>query len=264
MATQRNAQAFILGSGSKTSGNSVTLNSTSALPLILDDMTIAYSTTQYKTATVSSITLSGQSLLASNKDMPAIAFRPEAKVDDQRNIGLTIDTNQVFSATLEVSGGGVSADSPVSLAVSTSPTDVVISPNNAPAGLLNYCFGMGKVTVNANSTATLEATSLRDGVYLGRLIADFAFGDGAGADSVNQITIRSVLVDGIELLSSQSAGTAEGAISLDTLLNTASDKLGNSADYLIGQNSIVKIVIHNANGAKPCDVTMGFFCRPLV
>lgn len=227
-------------------------------------MTISYAPSIYKTATVSSITLSGQSLLASNKDMPAIAFRPEAKVDDQRNIGLTIDTNQVFSATLEVSGAGVSADSPVALGVSTSPTDVVISPNNAPAGLLNYCFGMGKVTVNSNSSATLEATSLRDGVYLGRLIADFAFSDGAQPESVNQITIRSVLVDGIELLSSQSAGTAEGAVSLETFLNTASDKLGNSADYLIGQNSIVKIVLHNSNSAKSVDVTMGFFCRPLV
>jgi len=263
MATQRNAQAFILGSGSKTSGTSNNLSSTSALPLILDDMTIAYDHVTYPVATVSSITLSGQSLLASNKDMPGIAFRPEAKVDDQRNIGLTIDTNQVFSATL-VTPVAVTADSPVSLAVSTSPTDVVISPNNAPSGLLNYCFGMGKVTIATGATATLEATSLRDGVFLGRLIADFAFADGAGAKSVNQITVRSVLVDGIELLSSQSAGTAEGAISLETLLNTASDKLGNSADYLIGQNSIVKIVLHNANAALACDVTMGFFCRPLV
>ncbi len=264
MATQKNAQAFILGSGSKTTGTSVTLSCTSALPLILDDMTIGFNHNEYRVSTISSLTLSGQSLLASNKDMPLVCFRPEAKVDDQRNIGLTIDTNQVFSATVEVSkGGGLTANYPIALQVSTSPTDVVISPNNAPAGLLNYAFGMGKVTVNGSSTATLEATSLRDGVYLGRLIADYGFADGAASTDSNLITVRSILVDGIELLSSQQSGTADGAISLEALLDTASDKLGNSADYLIGQNSIVKIVLHNASVTN-CDVAMGFFCRPLV
>jgi hypothetical protein len=264
MATQRNAQAFILGSGTKITGTSVSLTCTSALPLILDDMTVGFSGEDYPCSTVSSITLSGQSLMASNKDMPLASFATNALVDDQRNIGLTIDTNQIFSATVEVSkAGGLTADNPISLQVSTSPTDVVISPNNAPSGLLNYVFGMGKISVPGASVATLQATSLRDGVFLGRLIADFEFDPLAISKDPNLLTVRSVLVDGIELLSSQRSGTAEGAISLETLANIASDKLGNSADYLIGQNSIVSIVVHNAS-AQPCDVALGFFCRPLV
>ena len=176
MATQRNAQAFILGSGTKIAGTAVALTCTSALPLILDDMTIGFSEEEYACSTVSSITLSGQSLLASNQDMPLSAFSTSALVDDQRNIGLTIDTNQIFSATVQVSKvGGLTANNPIGLQVSTSPTDVVISPNNAPSGLLNYVFGMGKINVAAASVGTLQATSLRDGVYLGRLIADFQF-----------------------------------------------------------------------------------------
>ena len=264
MATQRNAQAFILGSGTKVAGVSVALTCTSALPLILDDMTIGFNETAYKCSTVSSISLSGQSLLASNQAMPLACFATNALVDDQRNIGLTIDTNQIFSATVQVSdAAGLNVNNPMGLQVSTSPTDVVISPNNAPSGLLNYVFGMGKKTIAAASVGTLEATSLRDGVYLGRLIADFQFGAGAVSEDANLLTIRSILVDGIELLSSQRSGTEEGAISLACLLNTASDKLGNSADYLIGQNSIVTITVHNAS-ATPCDVAMGYFCRPLV
>lgn len=263
MATQVNAQAFILGSGKKTAGSSVTMTATSALPLILDDMTISFNESEYAASTVSRITLSGQSLLASNKDMPLAAFRPEAKIDDQRNVGLTIDTNQIFSTTVEVSKpGGLSPNYPISLGVSTSPTDVVVSPNNAPAGLLNYVFGLGKITINGGQTGTLEATSLRDGVYLGRLIGDYFFADGAASTDASLLEIRSILVDGIELLSSQQAGTADGSVSMETFLNKASDKLGNSADYLVSQNSIVKISVHNSS-ATNCDVTMGFFCRPL-
>ena len=260
MAAQRNAQAFILGSGKKTSGTSVTLTATAALPLLLDDMTIACSKA-YIGSTVSRIVLQGQSLLASNKDMTLSAFFVDAKVDDQRNIGLTIDTNTQFSATVELSQAATSG-TPVSLGVSTTPTDVVISPNNAPAGLLNYCYGMGKATINAGATGTLEATCLRDGVYLGRLIMDCSFADGTTSNDVNQVEIRSILVDGIELLSSQESGTDKGAISISTVGFDASDKLGNSADYVLQQNSIVKITLHNsADGAA--QVTGGFFCRPL-
>jgi hypothetical protein len=260
---QRQAQAFYLSSGVTSAGTTVQLTATAALPLLIDDILVSHNAANYATSTVSRLTLSGQSVMCSSQNMTLSAFHPFAKIEGQRSLGLTIDSNQQLMMECVLTPAA-STDFPVNLAASTSPTDVVIGVNNAPSSLINYCFGMGDnggVAIAAGASVTLSATSLRDGVFLGRLVGDFKFGDGHPHKGGEPLTITSILCDGIELLSAQSPASA--GLSYDVVSPDAADKNGLQANYVLSQNSIVKITVKNNSPAHTANISMGFFCRPL-
>jgi len=270
MAVQRNAQAFYLGSNQATNGTD-NLSATSALPLLIDDVIFPCDIdssrilgSDWSSGTIDTLRLAGQSLMASNKSMPLAAFAADnaSRLEGVRSLGLTIDTNQSFTASYTVPTGlTVSSAQPISMALSTSPTDVVISPNNAPSGLLNFCFGLGTATIGEGASATFEATSLRDNVFLGALVGDYSWEAGTVNKSPTQLVISSIECDGIEILSN--ADPSSEPLNFAAVLAAAADTSGLEINYMIGQNSIVRITVKNNHASKDCTVALGAFCRPL-
>ena len=259
MSVQRQAQAFYLSSGPTTTGSIVQLKATSALPLLMDDLIINGDSKHYATSTISRITVSGQSILASSEDMCMAGFFFDALIEGQRSISATIDTNQQFMVECQLQAAATVAN-PINMAISTTPTDVVVSPNNLPSSLLNYCFGMGRGAIGIGATVVFTATSLRDNVFLGRLVGDFKHDAGFESNDPNALEITSILCDGIELLSAQNPANA--GLSYQNILPGSSNKDGLQANYVLSQNSRVSISVKN-NSTHAADVAMGFFCRPL-
>lgn len=266
MSVQRNAQAFYLSSNLATAGAPpYTISATSALPLLLDSLFVTGTFNAQgddDAFLVTALSLSGQSLLAFDQGFPLTAFKIDNNfaIEGINAIGLTIDTNQVVSLTTDFNPtAAIAATDPLGFSISTSPTDIVISPN-ASGDLLNYLAGMGRVTVAAGATSTLQAVCLRDQVFLGRLVMDCAFAGGAANKNKNQIQITSIKVDGIELMSSITPTV--DVTPLSVFLPSSNDKSGLQLNYTCQQNSVVTISVQNVS-AGPVDVVGGFFCKPL-
>jgi hypothetical protein len=202
--------------------------------------------------------------MASNKAMPLSAFAVEnaSRLEAVRSLGLTIDTNQSFTATYGAPTGlTISSAQPLAMALSTSPTDVVISPNNAPGGLLNFCFGMGTATIGEGASSTFEATSLRDAVFLGAMVGDYSWEAGTVNKSPSQIVITSIEADGIELLSNSNPTTEP--LNFMAILAAAADQSGLELNYLLSQNSLFRVTVKNNHASKDVTIALGAFCRPL-
>jgi len=259
MSVQRNAQAFYLSSELQTVAVApFTISATSALNLILDSFYInATVETPDRTALITAMSLSGQSLFASDKGFPLVGFLPSNNyaIEGINALGLTIATNQVFSITCDhLFTTPLSVTNPCGFSISTEPTDIVVSPNES-GSLLNYVFGLGRVVVPFGGEATLEAVSLRDDVFLGRLVMD------CGDANKGKIQITSIKVDGIELLSAQTPTQTPTLISQFT--PDSNDKNGLQLNYVVRQNSRVSITVKNVDGALNIPVVGGIFCKAL-
>lgn len=270
MAVQPNAQAFYLGSNQATNGTDG-LSATAALPLLIDDVIFPCDIdssrilgSDWSSGTIDTLRIAGQSVMASNKSMPLAAFAAQnaSRLEAVRSLGLTIDTNQSFTATYTAPAGlTVTNAQPIAMALSTSPTDVVISPNNSPVGLLNFAFGLGTATIGEGASATFEATSLRDAVFLGAMVGDYSWETATVNKSPTQLAISSIEVDGIELLSN--SNPTNEPLNFQAILAAAADSSGLEANYLLSQNSICRVTVVNNHASKDCTVALGFFCRPL-
>tara|TARA_R110000824_G_scaffold334908_1_gene521476 strand:- start:145 stop:945 length:801 start_codon:yes stop_codon:yes gene_type:complete len=264
---QRNAQAFYLSSNQITAGVApFNMTATAALPLLLDSMFFTGTFDPALTdsgALITALTLSGQSLLAFDQGFPLTAFLTNNNyaMEGINAIGLTIDTNQVIALTTDfVPLAAPSVVDPIGFSISTSPTDIVISPN-ASGSMLNFLAGMGRVVVPAaGGLATLQAVCLRDSVFLGRLVMDCQFAAAAASINPNQIQIRSIRVDGIELMSSINPNVDTTPLSV--FQPNSNDKNGLQLNYTCSQNSIIQIDVVN-NAAGPVSVNAGFFCKPM-
>ena len=238
------AQAFLLGSNRIQAGLTTTLSGTAATPLILDDLivntlgTISPSCQMTNNVdqtmlTVTDIRVSGQSFMASNQSMTAMAFLASAKLDGTRSMGASIDTNQLLEVELNALKA-FAANDIVSFSCSTAPIPPggdVVSPNDLPGNLLSYCFGFGRQTAipafaaGAPGVATFQATCLRDQVTIGRLVGALCYDAGPAADSsAAMVQITSIKADGIELLSSRSP--SQESVGFDTILASSSDQTG--------------------------------------
>lgn len=259
MSVQRQAQAFYLSSELQTANAApFTISATSALDLLLDSFYVnATVETADIGALITEIRVSGQSLFASDKGFPLVGFLASNNyaIEGINAIGLTIATNQVFSITCDhLFATPLAATNPFGFSISTEPTDIVVSPNES-GSLLNYVFGLGRVTVPALGEATLEGISLRDDVFLGRLVMDCA--------NANKglIQITSIKVDGIELLSAQTPSNAPTLIHQFT--PESNDKTGLQLNYVVKQNSRVSITVKNVDGALNIPVVAGIYCKAL-
>ena len=255
MAIQRNAQAFYLSSTLSTSGTSHDIEAESATNLLLDSLLVTNTGDTDVIGEVSSITLMGQSLNASNANFPLVAFFADNSyaLEGVSSLGLTIGQNNKFAMSIS-SVGTASATKPISFSISTEPTDIVLPPSESGSNI-SYCFGMGKVTCNANSTATFQAICLRDNVFLGRLIMA-----QSGTDD-NAIQVTSIKVDGIELLSAVNPVSTPTPLSIFGVKSF--DKTGLQANYFCSQNSVVTITIKSTHAVDNVDVVAGFFCKPI-
>ena len=267
-------QAFLLGSNSVTAGTAATLSGTAATPLIIDDIVLnsvanigaiceMANNNDQSIARVTDIRVSGQSFFASSGDMPLAAFIASGKLDGQRSLGATIDTNQLLEIEIASTKAFSSVD-PVSFTASCAPIPPggqVVSPNDLPGQLLSYCYGLGSnLNIASGATDTLSATCLRDSVTIGRLVGALAYNAGPATEaSAAQVKITSVKADGIELLSSRSPSTEN--IGFDAVLASASDKTGLNINYTLSLNSTLAVEVQNTS-PNNCSVVMGAFCRP--
>jgi len=255
MAIQRNAQAFYLSSSLSTTGTSHDIECESATNLLLDTLLLTKAGDTDETGEITSITLMGQSLNSSDSNFPMCGFFADNNyaLEGVSSLGLTIGQNNKFAMSV-TSVATASATAPISFSISTEPTDIVLPPSDSGSNI-SFLFGLGKVTVPAGGTATLQAICLRDNVFLGRLIM------AQSGTSDNAIQVTSIKVDGIELLS------AVNPVSTPTPLSVFSrksfDKTGLQANYFCSQNSVVQISVKSTHGADAVDVVAGFFCKPI-
>ena len=259
MAVQRQAQAFYLSSELQTANTKpFTISATSALDLLLDSFYCNCTVeTADRAALLTAMSISGQSLFASDKGFPLVGFLSDNNfaVEGINALGLTIATNQVFSITVDHTfATALGPANPFGFSISTAPTDVTVSPNES-GSLLNYVYGLGNVDVAAGGQATLEGVSLRDDVFLGRLIMD--------CDNSNKglIQITSIKVDGIELLSAQTPSISPTLI--HQFLPSSNDKSGLQLNYIVRQNSRVSITVKNVDPANSIKVAAGIYCKAI-
>ena len=266
MSIQRNAQAFYLSSNLQVANvTPFTITSTSALDLLMDGLYFScggFQDADRGTVLVSALSVSGQSIMASNQGMPFSAFLPSNNFafEGINSLSLTIATSQVFSAT--VTGAfatPLAATNPVGFAISTEPTQIVVGPNES-GNLINYCYGLGSTGIIApGATATLTATCLRDDVFLGRLVMD-TDSLAAPADFRECLQVTSILANGIELLSSVTPANAP--LLLSQLTPDANDKTGLQLNYRLSLNSQFSVTVINT-GANNAIVSGGIFCKPI-
>tara|TARA_R100000773_G_scaffold44641_1_gene46809 strand:+ start:5851 stop:6660 length:810 start_codon:yes stop_codon:yes gene_type:complete len=269
MSIQRNAQAFYLSSTLQTANVSpFTISATSALDLLMDGLYFqcgGFSEADKGSVLVTALSVSGQSILASNQGFPFSAFIPSNNfaIEGLNSLSLTIATNQVFSATVTGAfANPIGPQNPVGFAISTEPTDIVVSPNDSTGGLLNYIYGLGSVTIPAGGQATLTGTCLRDDVFLGRLIMDCDSLRAGVAEAQECLQITSILANGIELLSAVTPATAP--LLLSQLNPQSNDKTGLQLNYILSLNSQLSITIQNVSAANNHTVCAGVFCKPIV
>jgi len=249
----RNAQAFYLGSAQHlaAAGVNFLLQGTAQIPLLLEDVIL---TSQLGFGSVNTITLAGQSLMASDQGMPIQGFSPQAQLEGFRSVSLPINTNQRF----EMGGVMNGPAQDVGMAVSTSPiAPQQYRPTSQLGGALNYCFGVtgsGGVGAGVGVQTTFTATCLRDCV-LGRLIIVNQNAAGVPDDDINVV---SILCEGIELLSGQQ-GT--DVVNIGALSPLCTDLSGLQLNYPISANGQLRIIVQNNNvGAGLLGI--GVFCLP--
>ena len=246
----RNAQAFYLGSKQHLTadGAAFKLAGTAQIPLLLEDLIV----TAADVGEIDTITLAGQSLMASSGTMPIGAFAADAQLEGFRSVSCPIGTNQKF----EISGQ-LKAAADVGMAISTSPiSPQQYVPTSQLGGALNYVFGVeGSKQVAAAGKTTFTATCLRDCV-LGRLVV---VNQDAAAVGDKDLNITSILVEGIELLSGES-GT--DVVNIEVLSPKCTDLSGLQLNYPVTANGQVRITVDNKNAA-PAQLGIGIFCLPV-
>jgi len=256
---QRQAQAFYLSSELQTAATApFTISATSALDLILDSFYVNCTVeTPDRAALITALQISGQSLFASDKGFPLVGFLSNNNyaIEGINALGLTIATNQVFSLTCDhLFNTALAVGNPFGFSISTEPTNVTISPNES-GSLLNFVYGLGRVTVPALGEATLEGISLRDDVFLGRLILDCT------NQNKGLIQVTSIKVDGIELLSAQTPSNSPTL--LHQFLGDSNDKTGLQLNYTVRQNSRCTVTVRNVDPALAIDVAGGIYCKAI-
>jgi len=248
----RQAQAFYLGSTQHLAGAGANflLQGTAQIPLLLEDVIL---TCQTSFGSVNTITLAGQSLMASDQGMPVQAFQPLAQLEGFRSVSCPINTNQRFEI-----GGTMLAGANIGMAVSTSPiAPQQYRPTSELGGALNYCFGVAGTVVNnvaAAATTTFTATCLRD-CLLGRLVI---VNGNAAAVPDDDLNISSILIEGIEVLSGQGG---VDVVNVGALSAACTDLSGLQLNYPISANGQVRITVQNANAAAGT-LGIGIFCLP--
>ena len=245
----RQAQAFYLGSAQHLGGAGAgfKLSGTSQIPLLLEDVILS----SVAFGSVDTCTLAGQSLMASDSGMPIQAFAADAQLEGFRSVSCPIGTNQKFEMS-----GVMNAASNIGMAVSTSPiAPQQFRPTSQLGGALNYLFGVqGSGAAGAAGDTVFTATCLRDCV-LGRLV--IVNQNAAGVPDAD-LNIKSILVEGIELLSGEQG---VDVVNVGVASPKCTDLSGLQLNYPITSNGQLRITIANAN-AGAATLGIGVFCLP--
>ena len=235
----RNAQGYLFGLTRQAGAPQGTLTGTLQQASLLQDLVIT--TDQFTELT--NVRVAGQNLLVSNQPANAAAFAPNADVEGHRSMGIPLDSQQVVSIDYSsFDAVGVAANSTTSGAIGTDPISreqVLGIPVNSLGRGLDFCCGLGHVIAGAGAAWTLQCVVQRP-VMLGRLIL-------AIGQNPNDVTIRSITVNNIELLSG--AAGAAGEFGALACVNTQTDNDGNILAYPAGVNDTITITGFNYNAA---------------
>jgi hypothetical protein len=240
---QRNAQGYIFGLGSVRAAAAGTLTGTLQIASLLQDLSLQFSVAG---GLVTAIRVAGQNILVSNLGCDINMWAPNCQLEGHRSMGIPLDQQQQVSIDYTLSGagnasGGIGSD-PI------SPTQVI--PVNSLGPALDYAAGLGTVAAAGAAAFVLQATILRP-VHLGRMVLTASVPD--------DITVRSVTVNNIELMSGAAGIVGECAI--ETWAHTATDVDGLTLDYYARANDIITISCNNYNaGAQRVDG--GIFILP--
>lgn len=240
----RNAQGLALGLPRATGAAAFSLTGTLQQAALLQDLVLNAD----QLGLVTDIRVAGQSIMVSNQGADISMFAAAAQSEDHRGFGIALDSQQEVSVqgTLAAAGtvyGGLALD-PV------DPSQVV--PVNQLGQELDYCCGLGSVSVGAGADADLTAT-IRRPVFLGLLCLT------PSADAID-ITVRSVKVNNIELLNGPAG--VNGEVGIEMFSSLATDLDGRIIGYPTRQNDQISITCHNYNVAART-VYGGAFLLPM-
>ncbi len=239
---QRNAQGYVFGLGSVRAAAAGTLTGTLQIASLLQDLSLQISVAG---GLVTAIRVAGQNILVSNVGCDVNMWAPNCQLEGHRSLGIPLDAQQQVAIDYTLSGagnasGGIGSD-PI------APQQVI--PVNSLGPALDYACGLGTVAAPAGAW-TFSATILRP-VHLGRMVLTAAVAD--------DLTVRSVTVNNIELMSG--AAGAVGECAIEVFAHTATDVDGLTLDYFARANDIVTISGNNYNvGAQRVDG--GIFVLP--
>jgi hypothetical protein len=233
----RNAQGYLFGLTRQAGATTGTLNGTLQQASLLQDLVITTDTF----GEINNLRVAGQNVLCSNQPANLAAFAPNAMVEGHRSLGIPLDSQQTVSIDYSSFNAlGVAANSVTSGAIGTDPISrQQVIPTNSLGRGLDFCVGMGSVIAGAGAAWTLTCTVQRP-VMLGRLVI-------AIGQNPNDVTIRSITVNNIELLSG--AAGAAGEFGALTCTNTQTDNDGNTIAYPAGVNDTISIQGFNYNAA---------------
>jgi hypothetical protein len=242
---RRQVQGFTLGIGRQSGSATPEITGIPQVPVLLEDLIIQSS---QSLGLVTKLTVSGQPLFASDKDCDMNMWHRAAQVEGQRSLMIPVAAQQQVTVGATLAAAGVFA-----AAIGTAPIEAdQVVPTNELGDALTYAFGLGTVNALAAATGSLTATC-RKPCQLGRLVLTASIAD--------QITVRSIVVNNIELLSGQSGSADEVAV--ETYRYDATDRDGNELQFPVDLNGNVTIACFN-NDAVARDVYGGIFVAPRV
>ena len=240
----RNAQGLTLGLPRTAAAATGTLTGTLQNPSLLQDLHLNAD----QLGLVDAIRVANQSVMCSDAGMDLGAFALDAQVEGHRGLGIPLNSQQevTIDYTLVAAGaiaGGIGIDP-----LGAGP----ITPVNDLGPLLNYCAGLGSVDAALTADTDLSAT-MRRRCVLGLL--GFSW-----EQNVEDLTIRSISVNNIELLAGPNGQTGEVGIQVYGWANTDND--GATLAYPVRVNDDVTVTIHNYNVAASF-VYGGIFVLPI-
>ena len=206
---------------------------------------------------ITDITVSGQSVFASDQGCPVSAFDPAGWLGatGHRSLGIPLAARQqVVVSGDPASVFGPAAASNVGMAIGTAPIEPqqVIPVNQLGGEALSYVCGLGEIPIAAAAAATLTCT-IRRPVMLGALTLDF------DAGVVDDYVVRSVTINNVQMLSGENG--VLGEIPLSVFLNNSSDIDGKIIGYPAPLNGQFSVEIFNY-GAVAANIAGACFTVP--
>jgi len=257
----RNSQGYCLSGPSlqgASGGTAFDSDATAQIDLLLQDLVIdtRVDAGTANTGVVTALSISGQSVFVTSSAADILSWAPDAQLEGSRSLGIPISQNSIVNikATLDTAGSCAST-----IGTDPLPIGTPVIPINALGPALDYCGGIGTVTVAAAASTgvtatdtTVDVTILRP-VRLGRLVMS-----QTGASSVTQLVVSSIKLNQMELLS----GGSNSEVPFSCFDRTSTDLDGMVLDVFTETPNAVLSITFKSWAGQVATVHGTFFCLP--